>query len=69
METTSDNIKALRNIGVNRSYAWQICHGRRVPSQVLAVRIYRETGLRFGPVLGLTDEQIDVLETIHGGYA
>jgi hypothetical protein len=66
MQTTSDNINSIRAMGVNRSYAWQICHGKRAPSQKLAIRIFRETGLRMGPVADLTDAQIDVLAQIHG---
>jgi hypothetical protein len=53
-------------MGVNRSYAWQIANGKRAPSQKLAVRVFRETGLKIGPVEGLSDEEIAVLEKLHG---
>lgn len=50
----------LRSISVSGPYAWQIAHGKRAPSRKLAVRIWRELGLRLGPLAGKTDDEIKV---------
>ncbi len=51
----------LRGIGVNKSHAYMIAWGKRVPSLPLAVRIHRELGLKLGPVAQMTDAQIKAL--------
>lgn len=66
MDASPDIALRLREIGVNRSYAWQIANGKRPPSQRLAVRIFRETGLKLGPVAGLSESEIAVIEKMHG---
>lgn len=66
MNASPDIACRLRELGVNRSYAWQIANGKREPSQRLAVRIFRATGLKLGPVADLSDEEIAVLEKVHG---
>lgn len=66
MDVSVEIAPRLRAIGVNRSYAWQIANGKRAPSQKLAVRIFRETGLKLGPVAGLSEADIAVLEKMHG---
>lgn len=48
----------LRCINVSGPYAWQIAHGKRAPSKRLAVRIWREAGLKLGPLVGKTDAEI-----------
>jgi hypothetical protein len=45
---------------------YDIRRGRRVPSPKLAVQIFRVTGERFGPIANLTDDEIAVLEKMHG---
>ena len=50
--------------GISRTYAHYILNGERQPARPLAIRIYRATKLRTAPLDGLTDEQIDFLETI-----
>lgn len=45
---------------------YDICRGRRVPSPKLAVQIYRITGEKFGPIAGLSEAEIAVLEKMHG---
>jgi hypothetical protein len=50
----------LRCINVSGPYAWQIAHGKRAPSRKLAVRIWREAGLKLGPLAGKTDDEIQV---------
>lgn len=66
MNASPDIALLLREIGVNRSYAWQIANDKRQPSQKLAVRIFRETGLKLGPVTDLSEADIAVLEKMHG---
>lgn len=57
MDASPKDIEArLREIGISRSYACQIASGARKPSPALASRIWRETGLKFGPIQRLADE-------------
>lgn len=66
MNASPDIAATLRDIGVNRSYAWQIANGKRAPSPKLAVRIFREAGLKLGPIANLSDAEIDGVEKMHG---
>lgn len=50
--------------GISVSYASEILNDVRQPSETLALSIYKKTGLRFGPLKGLTDEQIGFLASI-----
>lgn len=56
----------LQAIGVSNGYSYDIANGKRPPSQKLAVRIFRETGRKLGPLTSLSDEEIAVLEKMHG---
>jgi hypothetical protein len=57
--------KQLQDSGVARGgYAYDIANGRRVPNQRLALRIYRATGRKIGPIADLSDETIAVLEQV-----
>lgn len=49
---------------ISKSYASEILSGVRQPSRSLAIHIYRKTGWRHALIADLTDEQIDLLETI-----
>lgn len=67
METPTPSLAArLHEIGVANGYAYDIANGKRAPSQKLAVRIFRSTGLKLGPVADLSDAEIAVLEKMHG---
>lgn len=50
--------------GISLSYASEIVNDRRAPSRPLAIHIFRRTGWRHPIIADLTDEQIDVLETV-----
>lgn len=58
--------EALCSINVSRSYASQLSNGQRKPSQKLAIRIFRETGMKLGPIQDATDDQIETLAAIIG---
>lgn len=45
-------------MGVPKPYASQIARGVRRPSLRLAVKIFQATGLRFGPLVGLSEKDI-----------
>ncbi len=58
-------IDALREAtGISQSYASMILSGTRPPSRALAIHILRQTGWRHSLLDGLTDDQIETLETI-----
>lgn len=52
-----------KRIGCNKSYVNRACtKGQAGPA--LAVRIYRALKVRTGPVVGATDEEIDLMERL-----
>lgn len=51
-----------RAIGVSMPYASQILSGKRPPQVPMAIRIYRATGHRLGPITVATEEEITALE-------
>lgn len=58
-------------VGISVPYACQLLKpvddpGRKVPPTAMAIRIFRATGLRLGPIATATDEEIDVLERYQG---
>lgn len=61
MAKPSLNAKII-SLGVSKSYASQIVAGVRAPSLPLALRIFRELGLKFGPLVGATKAEISALE-------
>ena len=71
MQTASpiEIAERLRAAGVSASYASQLSRSVRKPSQRLAVRIYRETGVKLGPIASATDEEIAALESLLGKAA
>jgi len=54
--------RTLQALGLSRSYASQLARGARVPGLPLAIRIWRQTGEKLGPVAGLTRAEIARLE-------
>lgn len=48
--------------GISVPYASQLLSGKREPSQGLAIRIFRRTGRKLGPIANFSDEVIAVLE-------
>ena len=51
-------------LGISQTYASMILRGVRVPSRPLAIKIFRLFGWRHESIAALTDEQIDMLETL-----
>lgn len=49
-------------MGISESYASQLANAKRKPSQPLALRIYRETKIKLGPIAAATDAEIAMLE-------
>ena len=49
---------------ISLPYASQIINGKRPPPRSLAICFYRKLGWKHDSIAGLTDEQIDVLETV-----
>lgn len=52
----------LRAIGISESYASQLSRSVRSPSQALAIRIFRETGIKLGPIAGASKAEIEALD-------
>ena len=65
MNATTVKAADLQRIGVSKPYAHQIVRGEG-PSVTMALRIFRELGARFGPIANLSDDEIAVLEKMHG---
>jgi transcriptional regulator with XRE-family HTH domain len=64
------NIPMLRAAtGISKSYASEILSGKRQPAPSLAIKIYRETGHKFPPIVDLPDDKIDALERMIGEVA
>lgn len=57
-------VTRLRDIGVSGPYASQIARNKRTPSPQLALKIFRETGLRFGVFKGANAEETGHLERV-----
>lgn len=53
-------------VGISKAYACGILKGNKTPSEAVAVRIYRATGMKLGRLADLNDDQIAVLEAMHG---
>jgi transcriptional regulator with XRE-family HTH domain len=50
--------------GISLSYASEIVNDKRQPSRALAIHILRKTGWRHRVLSDLSDDQLDLLETI-----
>lgn len=57
-------VTRLKDIGVSAPYASQIARGVRTPSPEMSLKIFRETGLRFGVFRGASDEETGALGRI-----
>jgi hypothetical protein len=54
--------KRLQDAGVARGgYAYDIANGRRIPNHRLALRIFRATGDKLGPLADVSDDAIAAL--------
>lgn len=69
MSPSRDHYARLVAIGIPRPYASQIARSIRKPSLRLALKIFRETGLKFGPLIGATTKDIEAAERISSNEA
>lgn len=70
MNSESSPLKQLMDCGlVSQPYASQIASGSRAPSVKLAIKIYRATGLKFGPIENANPRQITAMEQVLCGEA
>lgn len=53
-----------RSTGISLPYASQVLSGARTPSRATAIRIWRRTGLKLGPIRLATDADLEVLERL-----
>ncbi len=58
--------KLAEAINCSQPYASQVLSGARPPRTPLAIRIWRATGHKLGPIANATDEEIGVLERFQG---
>lgn len=65
MRTSSPLYEQLVRSGMNKPYASQIASGARVPSLKLALRLYREIGVKVGQLKDKTGREITALERAH----
>jgi len=49
-------------LSISVAYASHILKGERPWTKALAISVFRQTGARVGPLVGASDEEIDVLE-------
>lgn len=57
----------LMRAGIPKSHAYQIANG---PTSVaVAIRTYRRTKIKVGPIADASDEEIEILEKFHAGAA
>jgi len=56
--------KQIMEVGVGRSLAYMLANGSRAPGLGLAVRIYRATGHKLGPLKDATPAQIKALGSL-----
>lgn len=61
--------KLARSCSISVPHASLILAGKKVPSHGLAVRIFRATGIKMGPIVDASEEEIAVLERFHATSA
>jgi transcriptional regulator with XRE-family HTH domain len=65
--STNDTPERIRptdlaeKLEVSVAYASQLLSGARVPSLALAIDMFDRAGVKFGPIKGKTDDQIELL--------
>ena len=50
---------------ISKGYASDLLSGKKRPSPATALRIFNLTGVKLGPIVGLSDDEIAVLEKMH----
>ena len=69
MQITPDGLtpsKLSEAVGISVPYASQLLSGARALNQPMAIRIFRATGAKLGPIADATDDEIEVLERFLG---
>lgn len=64
MDTPKTPTEFAAAAGISIPYASEILSGKRVPSQRLAIDIFKRTGRRFGAIAGASDDEIAVLDRL-----
>lgn len=64
MNASPSLAKQLRGIGISQPYASQIARGKRAPGLQTAIRIFRELGVKLGPIAKASKTEIDALERV-----
>lgn len=59
-------VELARMIGRSRSHISHLLADRRSLGKPAAIAIYRTTGEKLGPIAGLSDSDIEVLERVGG---
>lgn len=60
---TQDSLAAIaRRVGKTRFYLSHVQHGRRAVSKPLAVKVWREFGVKLEPYAQATDEELETFE-------
>ena len=50
--------------GISVPYASELLSGKRTPSTRLAIDIFKKTGLRFGALVGASEQEIGALDRL-----
>lgn len=54
----------LESIGISKPYASQLASGTRTPSLGLALKIYKQLGIKLGPIAGASKADIAATERV-----
>lgn len=68
-QTSLKPTKVAAAVSISVPYASQILAGRRQPSTGVAVRIFREFGVKLGPIANASESDIAALERIEAARA
>ncbi len=52
--------------GISKGYASDLLAGHKKPSASMALRIFRTTGVKLGPIANLADDEVAVFERVYG---
>lgn len=52
----------IHNLGISRGHASDVASGVKPPSLKLAIRIYRQIGIKLGPIAHATPREINAME-------
>jgi transcriptional regulator with XRE-family HTH domain len=62
-------VDLARLLGYSKSHISHLASGNKPIRRPTAIKIYRTTGMKVGPIAGLSDSDIDVLERFLVGKA